>query len=215
MKIENTALQSVIDYRKGEYKTFKNMFYDVCQKYPQIAGCMCIGSLVQDMLLPSEAPSTPQSPQGVAYELIRNRSRRRVFPTINSDLDIWIATENPDDADKIAETIELRSIELIEWLAKNINFHISEQWIDMKKRAFGEFYKNPYLYSTAWKYQNSDSSPWDAEGFKKDITKAFLQYLPDAAKRVNRNFFKKVPPDLSRLVLTSSVFSIMIREYFL
>ncbi len=107
MRLEQTALQAI--FNEQEYRDFQGVFLETCKKNPSIVGVMAIGSLVQDMRVPDpNIAESKNTPRAEVYEVIRNRGRRRIFPSANSDLDLWVCTSNPEDALRIEEIIELR-----------------------------------------------------------------------------------------------------------
>ncbi len=193
MKLEQTALQSILN--EQEYRDFEGVLTEVCRQEPSIIGVLAIGSLVQDMRLPDPSGlATPRTEREEIYDVIRNRGRRRIFPSANSDLDLWICTQNPFEAQYVEHAIEYRAIELIDTLINDRSIHGTNRWIELKQKAFGAFYKKDYLYTDQWKTSNQDA-PWNAEDFKTRLISELMYWLPDVVRRVNYNFKKQIPGD--------------------
>lgn len=188
LDIKDIGLQAVCN--PSEFAIFKDIVATKSESNPNILGVLVIGSFIQRLELTTEELPKVTNPKQEAYEVIRARQRRRMFPSINSDLDIWVMTTDEKYPEPIKEDITARSIELIDWLANNPHQHMTDYWTNLKQVAFGLYYKNPLLYSKSW---NNLGIPWNAESFKTEVVREIVHWIPDMTKRINRNFTKKLP----------------------
>jgi hypothetical protein len=188
MNLQETALQSIFD--EDEFIQFKDIVRGVGTGYQEIVGVMAIGSMCQRLRLPS--PATPPSNSRLAtYDIIRNPARRRMFPCIDSDLDLWVCTKDEDKYTSAEKEVSERAITLIDWLVANPEKHLTEEWVKLKQTAFSELYKQDYLYSKSWVLRNGDK-PWLAEDFKGKLIGELQSQMPEIVQRVNSSFTKKV-----------------------
>lgn len=189
MNLKETALQAIFDER--EFFVFKQTVREVAQEYPEIVGIMSIGSMCQRLRVPFPFQPRADNPKMIAYDLIRNPLRRRTFPSINSDLDLWVCTQDEPEFTDIETKITQAAIPLIDWLAEHPGKHFTEEWVDLKKEAFDKFYKQDNLYSSSWNFRNN-GEPWMAHNFKTNLVNALQSRMPDTVQRINSAFTKKV-----------------------
>lgn len=189
MNLEETSIQAMFD--KDEFTTFREIVVELCSKYESIQGALMLGSLVQRLQLPLPTVGSERGSYERAYNLIRNKGRRRPFPTVESDLDIWICTSDPDNANEIKAKLNERAINLISWLAENHDMHHSHEWINLKQDSFGEYYKHKFLYDDAWQ-RVCNSAPWEAKVLVDELVVKVERYLPNVSTRINHYFSKKL-----------------------
>lgn len=192
MKLTNTFLQAI--FTEDEFNIFSQIVEEVAESFPDVIGVMMIGSLAQNICLsPRNTISTEfMTPKELVYEKIRNRERKRSFPRLESDMDIWVCIQNPLNHLNIENEIIQRGKELIDWLALNPLLHQSAEWIEKKEQAFDHLYKQKEFYPESWLRVNGDE-PWMAKNFKIEIEKRMLNELPQVVARVNTNFKKHIP----------------------
>lgn len=191
MQFEESFVSSI--FEPDEFETAKETIKSVCEKNPAVLGVLITGSLTQKIRVPSPQDYTPRNAYEAAYSLILNRSRRRLYPRTTSDLDVWVCTVDPENADNIRRTLQQRAINLVDWLSRNIDRHGTD-WIQQKKEAFNPFYKQHYMYPNEWLVEQPNY-PWRASALKREIITALGQEIPHFIERVNHNFEKKIPGD--------------------
>lgn len=163
---------------------------DVAKKYPHILGVLAIGSLVQ-----TETPQGFYVPRhsgraGAAYELVRRPLRRKDGACRDSDLDLWICTEDTTHSEMAKVQVDQGGSALIEELASGTLEKGSGHWRSKKLQAFGRYYKQNDLYHAA-----NEKEPWLAAGFKAELEDIVMATMPGFAFNVNRHFRKQVPGD--------------------
>lgn len=185
IELKDSMLQSL--FSEQEYARFKEIIFDVSQKYKDVKGVLVTGSLVQRVQLAN--PSPPHKildRRASAYAQIVGRTKRKIFPSANSDLDMWVLTEEQEGNETISTMLTERGLDLLEWYAsQGDNVDLSE-WIRLKCNAFDEFYKQSFLYSENWRAGNSN--PAHATGFKQEIEEQLERTLPGVRDKVNYYF---------------------------
>jgi hypothetical protein len=155
-----------------ELSDFQDVITEVCERNNEIKSVLMTGSLTQRLRLPDPIHEDFDSKYEAAYSLIEKKSRRRIYPSRTSDLDIWVCLKNPEGIEADVEAIiESRGIELIKWLADNVSLYPTDKWAELKMQAFGEFYKQVYMYSAAWNASNP-KMPWRGSQLKREIAQA-------------------------------------------
>lgn len=191
LQFNKTCLQSL--FTEDEFSDFNEIVSDIAYEQ-RLVGVIALGSMVNSLLLPKDPIlNLNLNPKQLAYEKIRNRKRRKVFPAATSDMDLWICTENPKRGEDIQRTVDTRAIELIDWLVAHSELHGKPEWWEQKRKAFGEFYKQPEMYSDIWVRANNE--PWMATSFKEALEREMVRYLPKVVNRINTYFQKKLPGD--------------------
>lgn len=138
------ALQAFMD--PSEWFIFKERIQEISASTPSIIGVLAVGSLVQD-LRPSISFSENRrsSPMGLAYESIRNPSRRKVFPSEESDLDIWVCTRDTRQSAIGEPLVNQGGVALLEEIASKSLARPGLRWSRKKQSTFSDFYKKPEL----------------------------------------------------------------------
>jgi hypothetical protein len=175
-----------------EFEVFSDIIQNIGVSYPALNGILMTGSVVQRRDL-HETYNTPNdNPLQAAYNVVAWRNKKKGGPSPQSDMDIWILTHDPDieDAGAITDTINQRAIELLHWLSERPNYDINE-WINLKKTAFGQYYKQLYLYPPQWLERNP-KDPWRAIGLRDEIVRNVTTYLPHWVERMNIYFEKQM-----------------------
>lgn len=82
-----------------EYALFLEAIQNIARKFTDIIGVLGVGSLVQSSRIPDDF-FIPRynTARGLAYEKIRNPSRRRLSIRDGTDLDIWICTKDTNSS---------------------------------------------------------------------------------------------------------------------
>lgn len=163
----------------------------VARKYPRIIGVLAIGSLVQ-----TQTPADFYIPQhtglaGAAYEKIRRPLRRKDGSNPNSDLDIWVCTEDTTASEKAKHQVDKGGAALVEELASGTLQKGTQHWRNKKVQAFGQYYKRLELYHNEFNTQD----PWMSSDFKADLETEILKSMPGFANNINSHFRKQIPGD--------------------
>ena len=177
-----------------EYTLFLKAVQNTAKKFTDIVGVLGVGSLFQ----PSRTPDDFFIPRyntarGIAYEKIRNPSRRRLAIREGTDLDIWICTKDNNNSRSAQERVELGAIALLSELVSGTLKWGSGHWHNKKIAVFGQYYKNPEFYSKNFITANNGSEPWMAHRFKSILEEYVIEYMPNFVEKVNHLFDKKIP----------------------
>ena len=177
-----------------EYTLFLQAIQDIAKKFTDIIGVLGVGSLVQSSRIPDDF-FIPRynTTRGLAYEKIRNPSRRRLSIRDGTDLDIWICTKDTEVSRSSQENVELGAIALISELTSGTIKWGSEHWHNKKVAIFNQYYKNPEFYSTDFITANGGNDPWMANQFKVMLEAYVIEHIPNFVKKVNQRFDKKIP----------------------
>lgn len=192
--LDTMPIQALID--PTEWAVLHETTQEIASDYKDVLGVLAIGSLIQTFR-PPESYLEQRRPGalGSAYDLARNIERRKLFPSSNSDLDIWIALRDTRESAAAEYNISTAGISLIEELANGNVSRGSRQWHDKKRAAFGGYYKVHNFYTPGFINGNSDDAPWMASGFKNQLESAIIQRIPEFVKRVNHFTRKTIPGD--------------------
>lgn len=161
----------------------------VAKQHPRILGVLAIGSLVQ-----TETPADFYVPRhegraGQAYEQIRRPLRRKNGMCRDSDLDIWICTEDTLVSEAARPQVDKGGAALVEEIASGTLKKGSLHWRSKKLQAFGRYYKQNDLY------HGEDKHPWLSEGFKSELEDIVSTTMPEFSQRINGHFSKHIPGD--------------------
>ena len=205
-EFEQSTLQLL--FSKEEYRQFKEIVADVCSTFPDIKGAFITGSLTQKMGLPDPpAPNEDLDDLAKAYASIVGRTRRKLFPHIDSDLDFWILTEEQEGNERIPSILCERALDLLQWYSSHGERVDLVDWIHLKRQAFDEFYKKPFLYSKRWLV--TSQNPAHAIGFKKALEERIGDYLPKLRAKIDYYFRKSFPGQfIETRSFPSSVFNL-------
>src|SRR3989344_8040756 len=92
LSFEQSTLQLL--FSQEEYCQFREIVAELCSAFPDIKGAFMTGSLTQKIGLPDPPASNEDLGElARAYASIVGRTRRKLFPHIDSDLDFWIRSE--------------------------------------------------------------------------------------------------------------------------
>lgn len=163
-EFETTQLSKVIT--RAEWDKFNEEFCTVAEEFKHIVGALAIGSLVQNNASVDFFEQRRPGPLGIAYESIRNPSRRKASISRQSDLDIWIATKDTAESIKAGTKVDIAGCALIDELASGSLERGTLHWMKKKKACFEEFYKQNVFYHQLFIDQNYKKEPWMAYGFK-------------------------------------------------
>lgn len=178
----------------------ENEFEDFCQEIKIIAsrnarimGVLAIGSMVQtetpdDFYIPLRSGRLSS-----AYETVRRPLRRKIGPSRNSDLDIWVCTKDNDFSRKSRRIVELGGMALLEELAAGTLKKGTNHWRNKKLEVFGRYYKKTNLYDLD--SGDIDREPWMAHDFKRQVEDAMIKTMPKFVERVNETMNKRIPGD--------------------
>jgi hypothetical protein len=177
-----------------EFVLFLQAVHDAAKNFPDIIGILAVGSLVHSPTIPDNF-FTPQynTTRGLAYERIRNPSRRRLAIRERTDLDIWICTKDTSDSCSAQERVELGAIALLSELTSGTLEWGSMHWHNKKLAILGQYYKNPEFYSKNFVITNGDNEPWMANQFKALLESHVIERIPGFVEKVNQHFVKKIP----------------------
>ena len=145
-----TFEQSTIQllFSKEEYCQFVEVVAELCSTFPDIKGAFITGSLTQKIGLPDPPASNENSGDlAKAYASIVGRTRRKLFPHIDSDLDFWILTEEQESNERIPNILCERALDLLHWYSSQSDEVDLVEWIHLKRQAFDEFYKLNFCVS--------------------------------------------------------------------
>lgn len=161
----------------------------VAKQHKHILGVLAIGSLVQldtpkDFYIPRHAGKA-----GIAYESIRRPLRRKNAACKDSDLDIWICTEDTVASEHAKSQVDRGGAALVEELASGTLEKGTLHWRSKKLQAFGRYYKRLNLYHMA----NGQDEPWLANDFKAELEEIISSTMPQFVQNINENFSKKIP----------------------
>jgi len=205
MEFKESTLQMVLN--DTEFGELINSIGLVASHYEDIQGVLITGSLVQKIQLPNPPTNPNLSRLARAYAEIVGRTRRKLFPHIDSDFDFWILTKDQPGNDSYPEYLDNKALELISWYASQNKVDLAE-WIYKKGNAFRDIYKNPVLYSSKWKEYNYPI-PCNAEGFKLELKNEIIAKLPSLAAKVSYYFRKSTINEfIEARAYPSSVFNL-------
>lgn len=188
---EETTLQILFDER--DFSQLSEIIYNLGVKNPDIMGILLTGSLVQKIKLPNPSFLDIQTELAKTYQTIVGRAKRRLWPHLESDLDLWICTKDPENGDNFSQIIDERGISLIEQLSSNPAMPL-EDWIGKKRNAFDEFYKKVNLYSDCWLRETPDR-PWLAQHFEQQLMQEVENKFILLGEKVNYYFKKEFPSE--------------------
>lgn len=178
-----------------EWRILNEQVEHVSKKYSDILGVLAVGSFVQTFRpAPDYYSQRRNGALGHTYEAFRGTERRKVFPSENSDLDIWICLRDTEESTAARRIVELGGMALLEELAQGTILKGTAQWYSKKQTAFHDHYKNSKLYPTAFSYQNGPE-PWLANRFKEELEDAIAYHLPEFRSNVNNFTNKQIPGD--------------------
>ncbi|HLP86318.1 MAG TPA: hypothetical protein VK153_00345 [Candidatus Paceibacterota bacterium] len=188
----NIKLQDLFSAK--EYTLFLKAIQDTAKKFTDIIGVLGVGSLFQPLRTPDDF-FIPRynTARGIAYEKIRNPSRRRLAIREGTDLDIWICTKDNNNSRSAQKRVEIGAIALLSELVSGTLKWGSGHWHNKKIAVFGQYYKNPEFYSKEFIALNNGSEPWMAYQFKSILEKYIIEHMPYFVKNVNNIFAKKIP----------------------
>lgn len=177
-----------------EYTLFLSAVQNTAQNFTDIIGVLGVGSLFKPERTPDDFfISRYNTPRGIAYEKIRNPSRRRLAIREGTDLDIWICTRDNNNSRSAQEKVELGAIALLSELVSGTLKWGSGHWHNKKIAVFGQYYKNPEFYSKEFIASNNGSEPWMAHQFKSMLEEYVIKHMPNLVEKVNNLFDKKIP----------------------
>jgi hypothetical protein len=191
MEFKESTLQMLFD--ETEFEDLRQLTSNVSSRFSDIQGVLITGSLVQRLGLPTP-PTTPLlTSMGKAYAEIVGRTRRKLFPHIDSDFDFWVLTKEQPGNEGLQDQISEQGLQLLAWYAEQEKVNLLE-WVRRKKQAFDPIYKKPFLYSDAWNNANT-SIPSNAEGFRYALEEAIQEMLPSLVEKIRYYFRRKIPGD--------------------
>ncbi len=204
MYFKDSTLQMLLN--EDEFEELKNSTIFVASRFEDIEGVFITGSLVQKIQLP-EPPTNPNlSKLARAYAEIVGRTRRKLFPHIDSDFDFWILTKEQPGNERLSEYLDSKAIELLSWYAEQDKVDLAE-WIYRKRQAFDDIYKQPFLYSEQWNASNP--VPSNAEGFRSALETEIGEKLPSLVAKVSYYFRKSIPGEfIETRAFPTSVFNL-------
>lgn len=189
-----------------EFFTLKDIVSKNAARFADIHGVFITGSLVQKVGLPSPPKTYNLNPLSRAYAGVVGRTRRKLFPHIDSDFDFWILTKEQPGNEGLPKVLSEAGHELLEWYAAQEKPNLAE-WIHLKKRKFDSIYKKGYLYSNDWIAQNP--TPCEAGAFKNRVESDIVAKLPELVSKVNYYFKKKLPGNfIEARAFPASVFNL-------
>lgn len=204
LRFKESSLQLILSLE--EFDILRELIRETCSEFPDIDGVLLTGSLVQRLCLPPPPKENDLGSFAKAYADVVGRTRRKLFPHLDSDLDFWILTEEQEGNAQTQEITCDLAYDLLEWYSKQKKVDLAE-WIYRKKQAFGKYYKKNYLYSARWIKENP--KPYNASGFKEKLEEKVCKLLPEAVKKINYYFRKKIPGDfLETRCFPPSVFNL-------
>ncbi|QQG38885.1 MAG: hypothetical protein HYS32_00230 [Candidatus Woesearchaeota archaeon] len=189
LNFSRTTLQTIM--RPSEYEIFVAIIREIAGQYLDIEGILLTGSLVQNLELPDPIGVEFRGPMQKAYAKIVSRSQRKLWPHLDSDLDIWVMTNDVGGTAELTDLLDKKALELLAYLAEGPDRPLSE-WIKSKRAALSEFYKNPDLYNAEWREDGIDN-PWEAPHFRRELVRRVAVEMPEFCRRVNYYFRKKCP----------------------
>ena len=203
---EQSTLQLL--FSKEEYCQFSEIVAELCSTFPDIKGAFITGSLTQKIGLPDPPASNEDlGDLAKAYASIVGRTRRKLFPHIDSDLDFWILTEEQEGNERIPNILNERALDLLQWYSSQDKEVDLVEWIHLKRQAFDEFYKKPFLYSERW--LATSPNPAHAIGFKRVLEEKIGNSLPKLKAKIDYYFRKSFPGQfIETRSFPSSVFNL-------
>ena len=206
LSFEKSTLQLLLD--RSEFDIFCEIISRTASEHPEILGVLLTGSLVQRLKLPNPADGVGivTTPLQGAYQEIVSRSRRKLFPHPDADMDVWLLIEDADNRTDVSQTLDSRAIDLVKWYARKGNGDLA-RWIRLKHRAFDEFYKKPALFPKTWVASNP--TPYYAWGFKENVIDRIGANLQPFRNKIKNFFRKKYPTEFLELrAFPQSVFNL-------
>ena len=188
LTFEESTLQTILDIK--DYLRLCDLVNLTAVENPEILGILLTGSLVQRIKLPSPYKKNFQEEDiTLTYKQIVGRARRKLWPHYDSDLDIWICTEESKKNENLSSILNKRGVSLLDWLCKNPKASLDE-WIRLKHEKFDDFYKVEKLYPSSWLKRNP-KSPWLATDFKHKLIERVNEGFPLLEEKINYYFRKK------------------------
>jgi len=205
MEFKESTLQMLLN--QDEFEELKDTTAKVASSLEDVDGVFITGSLVQKIKLPEPPVDPTLSELGKAYAEIVGRTRRKLFPHIDSDFDFWVLTSEQQGNEGLQAHICDQAIDLLSWYAEQKKVDLAE-WIVRKRKAFDPIYKQPFLYSEGWNRLNS-GIPSNAEGFRTLLEKELQARLPRLVARVSYYFRKSIPGEfIEARAFPASVFNL-------
>lgn len=100
-----------------------------------------------------------------------------------------------------------RALDLLRLRAARHQRMTQTEWVGLKKSAFREFYKQPFLYSAEWIRKNP--LPAHATGFQGVLESNITSRLPRFVEKISYYFNKKIPGEFLEIrAFPSSVFNL-------
>lgn len=187
-EFETMQLSKVIT--RAEWDKFNEEFCTVAEEFKHIVGALAIGSLVQNNVSVDFFEQRRPGSLGIAYESIRNPSRRKASISRQSDLDIWIATKDTAESIKAGTKVDIAGCALIDELASGSLERGTLHWMKKKKACFEEFYKQNVFYHQLFIDQNYKKEPWMAYGFKDLLERQLIINNLSFVEKINEYFGK-------------------------
>lgn len=184
LRFKESSIQLL--FKNYEFDEFRQLVHDICEPMEDILGVLITGSLVQRCALEDPPSSTVASSRlCAAYADIVGRSKRKLFPHLLSDLDVWVLTREQPGNEWIGEELDKQALELLRWYASRETVDLSE-WIERKNETLGRFYKQPYLYSYAWCRVNRN--PSHADMIRIALEAGMQSHLPQVVRKIKYYF---------------------------
>jgi hypothetical protein len=209
LTFKQSNLTSIFDENTDEFATFSEILSRTASEHPEILGVLLTGSLVQRRLLPDPFPNVQgiaKTSRQLAYQEIVSRTRRKLWPHSNADLDIWLLIEDETIGTELANVLSSRALDLIAWYSKQKSID-TNKWIQKKHRAFDEFYKKERLYPRTWLANNP--LPHHGSCYKEMVIYRTSRDLQDFTNRIRFNMNKTYPSAFLELrAFPESVFNL-------
>lgn len=191
MEFKESTLQMLCN--ENEFEALKQATSNAASRFSDIQGVLITGSLVQKLGLPKPPTAPLLTASGKAYAEIVGRTRRKLFPHIDSDFDFWVLTEEQPGNEWLQDQISEQGLELLAWYAEQARVDLAE-WVWRKRQAFDPIYKKPFLYSDEWNNANA-SIPSNAEGFRCALEAELQEMLPSLVEKIRYYFRRQIPGD--------------------
>lgn len=196
LTFEKSTLQLLMD--RSEFDIFCEIISRTASEHAEVRGVLLTGSLIQRLRLPNSTDgiSAVKTPWQSAYEEIVSRSRRKLFPHPDADLDVWLLIEDRESRMDVCQTLDDRALDLVKWYAKKKSADPAA-WIRLKHRAFDEFYKQEAWFPRSWVASNP--LPYYAWSFKETVIDRIGANLQACRGRIKNCFRKKYPTEFLEL----------------